>query len=119
MNGIRRVLITLLDDNVAPRFDLATDVLIAEIDEAGALVDQNELVLEKTSGENLCHMVVENRVGHVICSGIEEELYRYLQWKNVEVYDSVIGSAETALARFAAGRLSPGDMLVRMDEDEQ
>ncbi len=107
----RKVLITLLLDNVAPRFDLTSGLLVARVGPDAEITSRTTVVLPETSGESLCHMILEDNIGHVICSGIEEELYQYLRWKKVEVFDSVIGPAEIALWRFAKGRLAPGDIL--------
>jgi hypothetical protein len=105
------VLICLHGDEVAFRFDLTTEVLIAEIDEQGRLKGEKEVVLPQASAEVLCRMVLGEKIQVVVCGAIEEEYYQYLKWKRVAILDSVIGGCRAALERLAAGRLRPGDIL--------
>ena len=107
----RKVLIPLLDENVAPRFDLATDVLIAVTDGRGAVRERKLLIMPQGSAEKLCQLVITEQVGTVICGGIEEEHYDYLTWKQVRVIDNVIGAGETALQQLGRNRLKNGDVL--------
>ena len=106
-----KTLIPLYGTDVAPRFDLATEVLIAVNDETQKKREDKIVVLSQSSSEQLCHLVLAEGVDAVICSGIEEEYYQYLTWKRVQVFDSVIGPWETALKRFYQGSLQPGDIL--------
>jgi len=107
----KKILIALHGEEVAPRFDLATEVLIAVIQPDGTLAEERTMVLPQASVEKLCHMIVTEDVGVVVCGGIEEEYYQYLTWKRVRVIDSVIGSCEKALDQFRSGALQPGDIL--------
>lgn len=107
-----KVLICLYDNEVTPRFDLATEVLIAFIGEDGKVQGKKVVVLPKASAEMICHMVLTESIQVVICGGIEEEYYQYLTWKRVKVLDSVIGDSGEVLERLAAGRLQAGDILV-------
>ena len=107
----RKVLIPLLDEDVAPRFDLATDVLIAVTDSRGAVRERKLLIMPHGSAEKLCQLVITEQVGTVICGGIEEEHYDYLAWKQVRVIDNVIGAGETALQQLGRNRLKNGDVL--------
>jgi len=106
-----KILITMLENDVAPRFDLATEVFIATVGEGGAPVDGRTLVLAHRSAEDLCQLVLDESVDVVICGGIEGEYYDYLVWKQVIVVDSVSGPWERALDLFRAGALKPGDIL--------
>lgn len=107
----RKILITLFGNDVAPRFDLATELFIAVVSKNGRLDDEKTMVLAQPSAEKLCHMIITEDVSTVICGGIEEEYYQYLKWKRIEVIDSVIGPLEKALERFCKGELKPGDVL--------
>lgn len=95
----RKILIPLFNDYVAPRFDLATEVLITKV---GKSLDGDEkiVMLPKASAEQLCHMILMERIQTLICGGIEEEHYQYLKWKKVEVLDSVIGTWKSALENY-------------------
>ena len=106
-----KILIPLNESDVAPRFDLATEVLIVTgIGKAGSL-DKRMVILPRASAEQLCHLAITEGVQTVICSGIEDDYYQYLIWKRIEVIDSVIGSSEVALRRFVEGTLKPGEIL--------
>ena len=110
--GDGKVLITIRENDVAPRFDLATEVLIASPGAGGAIEEQRTIVLPGASAEDLCRLVISEGVRAVICGGIEEEYLNYLDWKNVRVIDSVIGPWERALALLGEGRLEAGDILL-------
>ena len=73
--------------------------------------DKRMVVLPRASADQLCHLIVTEGIGTVICSGIEDDYYQYLVWKRIEVIDSVIRSSEAALERFAQGTLKPGKIL--------
>jgi predicted Fe-Mo cluster-binding NifX family protein len=106
-----KTLIPIHGDEVAPRFDLATEVLIAADDETGKKREEKVVVMSQPSSEQLCHLVLTEGVDAVICNGIEEEYYQYLKWKRIRVIDSVIGPWKSALDRFRQGKLQPGDIL--------
>jgi predicted Fe-Mo cluster-binding NifX family protein len=107
-----RVLICLDGNEVSPRFDLATEVLIASIGADGEVQGERVVVLPKASPEMICHMVLTESIQVVVCGGIEEEYYQYLTWKRVKLLDSVIGDCRKALELLAQGRLEAGDILV-------
>jgi len=106
-----KILIPLHDNDVAPRFDLATEALIVSgIGKSGSR-DKRMVVLPRASADQLCHLIITEGIHTVICSGIEDDYYQYLTWKRIEVIDSVIGSSQSALARFIEGTLKPGDIV--------
>ncbi len=108
----RTVLITLNEDNVASRFDLATEVLLTTVGPDGRIGVHKTIVLPHASAEDLCHLILTEKVGAVVCGGIEDEFYQYLTWKKVQVIDSVIGPWQQVVERLASGRLESGDILV-------
>lgn len=105
-----KVLVCLHGNEVSPRFDLATEVLIASV-ENGKVRGKSVVVLPQASAETLCHMILTENIQVVVCGGIEEEYYQYLTWKTVSVLDSVIGDSGEVLERLAKGRLHSGDAL--------
>ena len=111
VHNAKKIIIPLLGNDIAPRFDLATEVLITVRDEKNADKKERIVVLSQASVEKLCHLILTEAVDVVICSGIEEEYYQYLTWKKVRVIDSVIGSWESVLKRFYEGMLQAGDIL--------
>ncbi len=111
-----KILITIRERHIAPRFDLTTEVLVATIGEKGDIKNQKTIVLPNASPEDLCHLILAEGVGTVVCDGIEEEYYQYLTWKKVEVLDSVIGPWPRALERYRQGNLKPGTILFKPQE---
>jgi len=107
----KKILIPLYEDDVAPRFDLATEVLIVTDAGKTGSTDQRMVVLPRASADQLCHLIITENIQTVICSGIEDDYYQYLSWKRIEVIDSVVGSSQSALERYCEGNLKPGDML--------
>jgi predicted Fe-Mo cluster-binding NifX family protein len=106
-----KILITTQRDFVAQRFDLATEVIIATVAD-GDLVDKpRAIIMNRPSPENLCKMIMEEKITVVICGGIEEKYYQFLTWKRIQVIDSIIGDHESALQKALAGELHSGDLL--------
>ena len=108
-----KILIPLHENDVAPRFDLATEVLIVTGVGKDGPGDKRLVVLPRASADKLCHLIITEGVHTVICSGIEDDYYQYLTWKRIQVIDSVIGPSGSALKRFAEGTLHPGDIVLR------
>lgn len=103
-----KILVTLFDNEVAPRFDLATEVLVAHVErhaDGSAQVSEKVVVLSEASPEELCRLILADGIDAVICSAIEEEYHQYLTWKKVAVFDNVLGPVDAVLSRFLAGRL--------------
>ena len=107
----RRVFIPLYDEDVAPRFDLATEVLMAECSPSGQILREKVLILPGPSAERLCHMIITEGAHVLICGGIEQEFYDYLTWKRITVIDNVIGRCRPVLERFANDTLASGDVI--------
>lgn len=107
----KKILIPLYGNDVAPRFDLATEVLIVILDATDKRREEKIVVLSQASAEKLCHLVLSESINTVICSGIEEEYYQYLKWKRVDVLDSVIGPWPRVLDLYEQETLRPGSVL--------
>jgi predicted Fe-Mo cluster-binding NifX family protein len=110
--GNVKVLITLYNNDVAPRFDLATEVLIVGVDANGATTEEKNIVLPQASAEALCQLILAEGVHTVVCGGIEDEYYQYLTWKKIKVLDSVIASRHRVLALIGEGTLKEGTILL-------
>ncbi len=108
----RRVLIAVHKDEVAPRFDLASEALLLTIGEHGEVAERKSFLLAHASGDELCDLVLSRDISTVVCGAIEEEYYHYLRWRRVDVIDSVVATVEDATMRLAQGRLRAGDMLL-------
>jgi predicted Fe-Mo cluster-binding NifX family protein len=107
----QKILIPLYADQVAPRFDLATEVSIVSFADDGRPMEKKTVVLPRASAEQLCHLVLLEKIGTVVCGGIEDEYYQYLKWKNVNVLDSVIGAYKAVIKRLESGTLQAGDII--------
>ena len=108
---VQKILIPLYADQVAPRFDLATEASIVSIADDGRPMEKKTVVLPRASAEQLCHLILLEKIGTVVCGGIEDEYYQYLKWKNVNVLDSVIGSYKAIIKRLESGMLQAGDIV--------
>ena len=110
------VLIPILEEDVAPRFDLTAEVLLAQVSDQGLAGEPKTMVLHQASAEDLCQFILTESVDVVICGGIEEEFFDYLTWKKVQVIDSVMGPWTRALELFGQGILEEGAVLYERTE---
>lgn len=107
----RKILVALHKNEVAPRFDLATEALLVTVTDQGELLESKTLLLAHASGDDLCDLALNKDAGAVVCGAIEEEYYHYLRWKRVDVLDSVAGPVDAVLERLRRGELRAGDVL--------
>jgi len=109
---IKKILIPIATDDVAPRFDLATEVLIITVSsKSNEVEEERTIVLPRASAEKLCHLILTEHIHVVICGAIEDEFYQFLRWKQVIVFDAVIATWQDAFDGFLEDRLAPGDIL--------
>lgn len=108
---IKKILIPIAGDDVAPRFDLATEVLIIIVSKNNAVEEERTIVLPRASAEKLCHLILTEHIHVVICGGIEDEFYQFLRWKQVTVYDAVIATWQEAFDGFLQNRLASGSIF--------
>lgn len=108
---MEKILLTLSDRMVAPRFDLATEVLIVSLDNNAVADSPKSILLPGPSADDLCGLVMKKDITVLICGGIEDEHYQFLSWKKVRVVDRVIGEAKDVLEAFLAGGLRPGAVV--------
>jgi len=105
------LLVPLLGEMVAPRFDLATEVLIARVWRGRLAGEPRVVLLPGPSADDLCSLILEKAITDVVCGGIEDAHYQYLGWKNVRVVDRVIGRWVGVLRLFLAKELRPGTVV--------
>lgn len=109
-----KILLVLQGAWIAPRFDLATEVLIIQIDAQGSPAGEpREILLPGPSAEELCRLILKEGITHVICGGIEEGHYRYLTWKGLKVRDHIIGTGKEVLRHFLANGVLDPDTVMR------
>ncbi len=85
--------------------NLAPEALIALVDDNGIITEDRTIILDEASAETLCKLVLTEKVDIVVCCGIEDEYYKYLVWKRVRVFDSVMGPYADAIKRVVDGDL--------------
>ncbi len=92
-----KILVPIAGLDVAPRFDMAPEVLIATTDDHNNVIATRTMVLPQASADDLCSLILTENIDVVACNGIEEEYYRFLTWKKIRVVDSIMDTVEKAL----------------------
>lgn len=103
---MRKTMVLLDGEDVAPRFDLCAEVWIGYVDTYHHIKEDRVLVLPRASADELCQLIVNEDIQTVICGAIESDYYEYLRWKKIEVLDSIIASYITAIKAYANGELA-------------
>lgn len=106
-----KLFMTIQGDFVAPRFDLATEILIVRYAAGKQEGSPRTIIIERPSDEALCQMIVEENITDLVCGGIDEVHYSFLSWKKVNVIDGVIGGWTDALEMAIRGELKQGNIL--------
>ncbi len=106
-----KILITAQGDFVAQRFDLASEAVIATVESGESVGKPRTIIMDRPSPEDLCNMIMEEKIAMVICGGIEDRHYQFLAWKKIQVIDFVVGDHQSVLKRAIAGDLQSGDLL--------
>ncbi len=108
---MQKLMVLIQGDFIAPRFDLATEILIVRFENGNVIGEPKMIIMERPSDEALCQMAVEENITDIICGGIEEVHFNFLVWKKVVVLDAVIGSWRTAVEKVVAGVLQQGEIF--------
>lgn len=112
---MEKILVAIRLTDVAPRFDLTAEVLIAEARDGAIHGEPRTIILPTLSADELCSLIIREGATTVVCGGIEESHYQYLSWKKIRVIDGVIGPAAEVLGLLLRGDLKPG-AVVRVDD---
>lgn len=112
-----KILITIYLNFVAQRFDLASEVIIADHDGQRVMGRPRTIIMSRPSAEELCNLIIKENIDTVICGGIEERHHKFLTWKKVNVFDSIIGDYSTALDLAGTGKLAEGTILPATSDD--
>lgn len=115
---MNKLLIPIQGDFVAQRFDLACEIIIVHYDENSIIDKPKTIIMDRASDEELCQMIVEENITHVVCGGIEEQHYNFLIWKKITILDSVICGWQMAIDKMIAGKLQQGAILVSAHEEQ-
>ena len=106
-----KILLTVQDNSIAPRFDQATEVIIINHENKQMIAEPRTIILPHRSAEELSDLIVKEGVECVVCGGIEDSFHKFFLWKKIHVIDGVIGSHAEAMAKVLAGELRPGAIL--------
>lgn len=106
-----QILVTLFEDYIAPRFDLTTKILIGQAERGKPLSRPRTILLPGPSSDELCSLILKEKIDVVICGGIEDIHYQYLTWKKIQVIDRIIGNGELVLRKALDGNLRPGSVV--------
>ncbi|WP_448874701.1 NifB/NifX family molybdenum-iron cluster-binding protein [Desulfobulbus propionicus] len=112
-----KILLTVQDNSIAPRFDQATEVIIVEHDGRLMTVEPRTIILPHRSAEELSDLIVKEGVQCVVCGGIEDSFHKFFLWKKINVIDGVIGDHVEAMEKVFAGELRPGAILPSARDD--
>lgn len=110
-SAIEKVLVTVDGSSVASRFDLTTEVRVYALVNGEISGQPRSILLPAPSADELCSLVLKENIDVLICGGITEEHYQFLCWKNITVYDRVIGSWGDAMKRYLSGLFSSGTVI--------
>ena len=106
-----KLLIPVHQENIEPRFDMATEVFIILVAEDMAVKEKKTMVLSRSSADDLCHLMLSEHITTLICGAIEDEYYQFLKWKKIEIFDSIVGTWSDAFDRWKKNILNSGDIL--------
>lgn len=115
---MRKLLMPIQGDFVAPRFDLATEIVLVRFENGEIAGEPRNIIMERPSDEGLCQMIVEENITDVVCGGIEELHYNFLIWKKLKVLDNVIGDWKTVLEKVLTGKLQQGQILLDQHDEQ-
>jgi len=108
---MHKITIPLYHEEVAPRFDMATEVLILILSKNNIIEEEKTIILPRSSADDLCHLMLSERTNTLICGAIEEEYYQFLKWKKIKIYDSIAGNWSRAFHFWSKNTLKPGKIL--------
>jgi predicted Fe-Mo cluster-binding NifX family protein len=108
---LHKVAIPILGEEIVPRFDLTTEVVILTTTKSWEVQDKKIIVLPRSSSDELCNTLLAQEVNTLICGAIEDEYYEFLKWKKMAVFDGVCGAWPQAFNRWQNQTLTPGDIL--------
>jgi len=106
-----KVMIAIFRNDVAPRFDLTVEAVFVKLENGSMTGEPRELLLSEPSGDELCGLAVSEAADLVICGGIDEVHYEYLNWKKIRIIDGIIGPYQEALELLLQDRLTPNAIM--------
>ncbi len=108
---IKRILIPIYKDEVAPRFDLATEAMLSIISSRDRVEEQKTILLSRSSPEDLCHRIISENISVIVCGAIADEYYQFLKWKKIVIFDNIAGKWEHAFKKLLNHSLKKRQLL--------
>ncbi|WDP92928.1 MAG: hypothetical protein HUN04_25665 [Desulfobacter sp.] len=108
---VHKIAIPVHGDDIIPRFDLATEVVILQTTDRSTVTNKQIIVLPQSSADELCRLLLSENINTLICGAVEGEYYEFLEWKKMKIFDAVVGDWQQAFERWQNRALSPGDIL--------
>ena len=105
-----KVAIPVFQTKISPRFDEAQGFIMLETENNGVVARENLSTKGWTVIEKM-RQLLEQRVGTLICGGIDRSSLQYLSFNGINVYSWVTGEVEDAVACFLDNRMKPGIIL--------
>ncbi len=113
-----KILIPVTREYIAPRFDTATEALISLYYDGELIEGPRSILIAEPSADAFCDIAIKERITTVICCGIEEEHFLFLQWRKIEVIDGIIGPWQQALQQAIAKKLA-ADTIIGIKRDKK
>lgn len=108
---MHKILIPIQGDFVAPRFDCATEIIIAITKDGVLLEPPRTMIMERSTEEDLCQKIIGENISELICGGIDQEHYDFLIWKKLTIIDGVVGGWEAVLAKTINNTIHQGEIV--------
>lgn len=112
---MQKILIPIQGDYVAQRFDLATELVLAFAKDGALLETPHTVLMEKPSDEELCQLIISEKITDLVCGGIDEAHYNFLVWKKIAVFDAVLADWQTALDKAVSKTLKANSNYLPKD----
>ena len=94
---MRKILLLIEQEWIAPRFDLCQEILIAQVHQGELVEPPRNILLGKSTAEKLFDFILKENCSELICGAIQESHYSFLQWKKIAVADFVVGQWQQIL----------------------
>ncbi|BCS87788.1 dinitrogenase iron-molybdenum cofactor biosynthesis protein [Pseudodesulfovibrio sediminis] len=105
---MEKILIPILDNNIAPRFDLSADVLIVSISletSTTGKIKEKVMLLDNPSAESMYRLIMSENIQTIICAGIEKEIYDFLKRKGFGIIDNICGPVDAVIDAYIIGNI--------------
>ncbi len=99
--------ITLLGERVSPRCSYADSIMLISQKRSG-LCTPKRLPVDNLNLPDLSDLLLQNRVDVLVCGGITNENKEFLNKRNLNVIDNVIGTTDGVIHGLTSGELKAG-----------